>query len=111
MHNSSYAKIVRFKNHLKNKFETTPNPNVDSSKVLEFLDDLAQLKRYLEQQKHTLNLIKNPEPSISAYDVLMFMFNSIYHTMFDDQWQSVCEEDVCVSEPLDDEATTLEGYP
>jgi hypothetical protein len=110
LHNSSYAKIVQFKNHLKNKFETSPNPKVDSAKVLEFLDDLAQLKRYLEQQKLTLNLIKNPEPNISAYDVLMFMFNSVYHTMFDDQWQSACEEDVCVSEPLDDEATTLEAY-
>lgn len=111
LHKSSHAKIVRFKNHLKNKFKTSPNPNIDSAKVLEFLDDLAHLKRFSDQQKLFLGAMNNAEPTVTAYDVLMLMFNSVYYMMFDDQWQSVQEEDVSVSEPLDDEATTLEAYP
>ncbi len=108
---SSYAKIVQFKGHLKNKFKSTPNPRMDVSKVLEFLDDLAQLKLFTTHQKQTLVLLNKPEPKMTAYDMLSFMFYTVYHTMFREDWQNACEEDVCVAEPLDDEATTLEAYP
>jgi hypothetical protein len=111
LHKSSHAKIVQFKKDLKNKFNASPNPSVDSSKVLEFLDALAHLKHYTDQQKHTAVLINKAEPKIPAYDLLMFMFYAVYHTMYDEQWENICEEDVYAAEPLDDEATTLEAYP
>jgi serine/threonine protein kinase len=108
---SSHTKIVQFKRHLKNKFKTSANPSVDAPAVLEFLDHLAHLKQYSDQQKHTVTLINKSEVTMSAYDLLTFMFYAVYHTMFNEQWQNVCEDEVCVAEPLDDEATTLEAYP
>jgi serine/threonine protein kinase len=108
---SSHAKIVQFKKHLKKKFKASPNPSVDPSMVLEFLNHLEHLKQYSEQLKQTAALIGKSEPIMSAYDILTFMFYAVYHTMFNGQWENVCEDDVCVAEPLDDEATTLEAYP
>ena len=108
---SSHAKIVQFKKHLKNKFKSSPNPSVDAAAVLEFLDHLIQLKQYSDQQKRTAQFISKSNATMSAYDLLTFMFYAVYHTMFNEQWQNVCEDDVCASEPLDDEATTLEAYP
>ena len=108
---SSHAKIVQFKAHLKNKFKAKPNPSMNTSNVLEFLDDLAQLKLFATLQQQTSVLLNKPEPRMSAYDILSFMFYTIYHTMFRDEWQNACEPEVCVAEPLDDEATTLEAYP
>jgi serine/threonine protein kinase len=108
---SSYAKIIQFKEHLKNKFKAKPNPSMDPSNVLVFLDDLAQLKLFATLQIQTSALLNKPEPKMSAYDILSFMFYTAYHTMFRDEWQNACEPDVCVAEPLDDEATTLEAYP
>jgi serine/threonine protein kinase len=108
---SSHAKIVLFKNHLKKKFKSAPNPPANCSKVVEFLDDLIQLKLYSDQQKQAAVLINKPKPAISAYDLLTIMFSAVYHTMFNEEWQIENEEDTCTSEPLDDEATTLEAYP
>ena len=108
---SSHAKIVQFRNHLKNKFKASANPSVDASKVLEFLDDLARLKHYSDRQKQTLVLLNQPEPKMSAYDILTFMFYAVYHAMIKEEWQAACDEDIYVSETLDDEATTLEAYP
>jgi hypothetical protein len=108
---SSYAKIIQFKGHLKNKFKAKPNPSMDTSNVLVFLDDLAQLKLFATLQNQTSTLLNKPEPKMSAYDILSFMFFTVYHTMFRDDWQNACEPDVCVAEPLDDEATTLEAHP
>lgn len=108
---SSHAKIIQFKKHLKNKFKSSSNPSVDAHAVLEFLDHLTQLKQYSDQQTRTAQLISKPDASMSAYDLLTFMFYAVYHTMFNEQWQNVCEDEVCVAEPLDDEATTLEAYP
>ncbi len=108
---SSHAKIVQFKKHLKNKFKSSPNASVDAPAVLEFLDHLTQLKQYVDEQKRTAALIGNPDVTMSAYDLLTFMFYAVYHTMFNEQWQNICDDDVCVAEPLDDEATTLEAYP
>jgi serine/threonine protein kinase len=108
---SSYTKIVQFKGHLKNKFKTKPNPSMDTSNVLVFLDDLAQLKLFATLQQQTNVLLNKPEPKMSTYNILSFMFYTVYHTMFRDDWQNACEPDVCVAEPLDDEATTLEAHP
>ena len=108
---SSHAKIVQFKNHLKKKFKASPNPSVDVPMVLDFLDHLEHLKQYSEQLKQTAVLIARSESSMSAHDILTFMFYAVYHTMFNEQWENVCEDEVCVGKPLDDEATTLEAYP
>ncbi|MBW2409219.1 MAG: hypothetical protein JRF72_05435 [Deltaproteobacteria bacterium] len=108
---SSHAKIVQFKKHLKNKFKSSPNSSVDAPAVLEFLDHLTQLKKYGDEQRHTAALIGKTDVTMSAYDLLTFMFYAVYHTMFNEQWRNICEDDVCVAEPLDDEATTLEAYP
>lgn len=108
---SSHAKIVQFRNHLKDKFKATANPSFDASKVLGFLDDLTRLKHYSDQQKHIIILLNQPEPKMSAYDILTFMFYTVYHTMIKEEWQKASDEDIYVSEPLDDEATTLEAYP
>ena len=108
---SSHAKLVQFKKHLKNKFKSSSNPSVDAPAVLEFLDHLSQLKQYADEQKRISILIDKPEVTISAYDLLTFMFYAVYHTMFNEQWQKICDDDVCVAQPLDDEATTLEAYP
>jgi hypothetical protein len=78
---------------------------------LEFLDDLAQLKLFATLQQQTSVLLNKPESKMSAYDILSYMFYTIYHTMFRDDWKNACEPEVCVAEPLDDEATTLEAYP
>jgi hypothetical protein len=107
---SSYVKIVQFKGHLKNKFKSNPNSKLNTSNVLEFLDDLAQLKLFATLQQQTSVLLNKPESKMSAYDILSFMFYTIYHTMFREEWQNACEPEVCDAEPLDDEATTLEAY-
>jgi serine/threonine protein kinase len=108
---SSHAKIIRFRNHLKDKFKASANPSIDASKVLEFIDDLTRLKHYSDQQKHIIILLNQPESKMSTYDLLTFMFYTVYHTMIKEEWQKSRDEDICVSEPLDDEATTLEAYP
>ena len=108
---SSHAKIVQFRTHLKNKFKAYANPSVDAPKALEFIDDLVRLKHYYDRQKQTIVLLNQPEPKMSTYDILTFMFYTVYHAMIKEEWQKASEEDICISESLDDEATTLEAYP
>jgi serine/threonine protein kinase len=106
---SSALKIAQFKDHLKNKFKTPQTLPCDPSNVLKFLDDLIQLKTHANRQKLFGGLLNQPEPKASAYDLLSFMFFTVYHTMFKEDWQMNSENEVCIPETLDDEATTLEA--
>jgi len=106
---SSPAKIIQFKKHLECKFKKSPHPELDSEQVLEFTDDLVQLKMHLESQNQISALLRQPEPRISAYDLLSFMFYTVYHAMFREDWRVALKKKTPVTRTLDDEATTLEA--
>jgi hypothetical protein len=105
---SSPSQIIQFKKHLQNKFKKASPQEFDSEQVLEFTDNLFQLKIHADRQKQVIALLSREQPRITAYDLISFMFYTVYHVMLREDWQVVKRKKVSVTRTLDDEATTLE---
>lgn len=109
LYKSSPAKIFQFKKHLERKFKTASPSAFDMDHVLKFIDDLIRLKIYSDRQRQIKGILNQPKPSLSAHDLLCFMFHTVYHAMFKEDWQVAPKRDMGVTGNLDDEATTLEA--
>ena len=80
LNSSSYQKTIE----LRRKWESglgTQKKQIDRSRIILLLKDLEVLKLQLEGQTRMLQLLDQSAPSISAYDLLEFMFRWVLTRM------------------------------
>jgi L-2-hydroxyglutarate oxidase LhgO len=106
--NSSYAKTCQFKADLENKSANAPNGNGLRTEAITFLHRLADLKALFGQHIYMVKLLSKPEASVTAHDVLTFMFNVVVNNMYPPHWEPLFGESVNTCD-MPDEATVLES--
>jgi len=102
---SSYTKTCQFKTDLINKSSCNQNSNGLRSDAIIFLHQLADLKSLLRQHIYMLKRLSNPQATVSAHDILTFMFNVVRNNMYRPQWRPLILEspascDITNEEPL-----------
>ena len=91
---SSYAKTCQFKADLEIKAKNSENPSTPRSDAITFLHKLADLKALFGQHVYVQKLLSQPELKMSAYDILTFMFNVVFHNMYRSEWAPLFGEPV-----------------
>ena len=69
-----------------NKVKTNPNSATNQNRAIPFLKYLGTLKLHSDQQKQLLDRLEQPNPRLSVYTLLGFMFNNLYKSMFPEKW-------------------------
>ena len=103
---SSYAKTCRFMANLENKIRRSQDSDVPRAEAITFLRHLAGLKALFGQHVYMQKLISHPEPKISAFDILNFMFHVVLNNMYPPQWKPLFDESAEADE-MSEEKTSL----
>jgi serine/threonine protein kinase len=103
---SSYAKTCKFMADLENKTGRSPDSDRPRTEAITFLRHLADLKALFGQHVYMQKKISHPEPKVSSYDILTFMFNVVLNNMYLPQWKPVFDKAVIAGE-IPEEDTTL----
>jgi serine/threonine protein kinase len=91
---SSYAKTCQFKADLEIKAKRAGNLSPPRTEAITFLHKLADLKALFGQLVYVQKLLSQPEPKMSAYDILNFMFNVVFNNMYRSEWAPLFGEAV-----------------
>lgn len=84
---ASYAKTCQFKADLENNARRSQNGGGVRTEAITFLHQLADLKALFGQHVYMTNLLSQPDPRVSAHDVLTFMFNVVLNNMYRPEWK------------------------
>jgi serine/threonine protein kinase len=108
---SSHARICQFMEELKAKSQPG-HPDADSIRPrMRFLKHIAALKALAERKAQAVSVFEAaPACRMSAYDVLILMFNSVLKAMYREDWKTLAEESPRPAGPADEElslATTI----
>jgi hypothetical protein len=90
----SYAKTCQFKADLEIKAKRSGNLSTPRTEAITFLHKLADLKALFGQLVYVQKLLSQPEPKMSAYDILNFMFNVVFNNMYRSEWAPLFGEAV-----------------
>jgi serine/threonine protein kinase len=90
----SYAKTCQFKADLEIKAKRSGNLSTPRTEAITFLHKLADLKALFGQHVYVQKLMSKPDAKISIYDVLTFMFNVVFHSMYRSEWAPLFGEAV-----------------
>jgi len=90
----SYAKTCQFKADLEIKAKRAGNLSPPRTEAITFLHKLADLKALFGQLVYVQKLLSQPEPKMSAYDILNFMFNVVFNNMYRSEWAPLFGEAV-----------------
>ena len=90
----SYAKTCQFKADLEIKAKRSGNLSTPRTEAITFLHKLADLKALFGQHVYVQKLLSQPELKMSAYDILTFMFNVVFHNMYRSEWAPLFGEPV-----------------
>ncbi|MDM8554825.1 hypothetical protein QUF75_08860 [Desulfococcaceae bacterium HSG7] len=89
---SSVSKIHDFIKVWKNPKNFPKVPRATKAKMLAFLKELHELKSQSEKNSALLDKFDGPKPSISVYDLLPLMFNTVRKGMYKDAWGALVED-------------------
>ncbi|MGD8291293.1 MAG: hypothetical protein PVF37_06295 [Desulfobacterales bacterium] len=103
----SYAKTCQFKIDLETKAKHSGNVSAPRTEAITFLHKLADLKALFGQHVYVHKLLSQPNPKISAYDILTFMFNVVFNNMYKSEWAPLFGEPVIDCE-MPNEETIIE---
>ena len=90
----SYAKTCQFKADLENEAKRSGNLSTPRTEAITFLHKLADLKALFGQHVYVQKFLSQPEPKMSAYDILTFMFNVVFKNMYRSEWAPLFGEPV-----------------
>jgi serine/threonine protein kinase len=90
----SYAKTCQFKADLENEAKRSGNLSTPRTEAITFLHKLADLKALFGQHVYVQKFLSQPEPKMSAYDILTFMFNVVFKNMYRSEWAPLFGEAV-----------------
>jgi hypothetical protein len=103
----SYAKTCQFKADLENEAKRSGNISTPRTEAIAFLHKLADLKALFGQHVYVQKFLSQPEPKMSAYDILTFMFNVVFHNMYRSEWAPLFGEAV-IDCDMPNEETVIE---
>jgi len=107
---SSHGRICQIMEELKAK-SPAGHASADSIQAMRFLKHVAALKALAERKSQAVAAFEsNTACRMSAYDVLILMFNSVLKTMYREEWKTPAEESTGPACPVNDElslATTI----
>jgi serine/threonine protein kinase len=103
----SYAKTCQFKTDLETKAKCSGNLSTPRTEAITFLHKLADLKALFGQHVYVQKLLSQPQLKISAYDILTFMFNVVFHNMYRSEWAPLFGEAV-INCDMPNEETIIE---
>jgi serine/threonine protein kinase len=108
---SSHGRICQIMEELKTKTQAG-NTSADSIHArMRFLKHISALKALVERKSQAVSVFEsNTACRMSAYDVLILMFNSVLKAMYREDWKTFAEESVGPVGPAHDElflATTI----
>jgi serine/threonine protein kinase len=105
---ASYAKTCQFKADLESNAKKTGHAAGPRTEAITFLHNLADLKAIFGQHSYTQNLLTGPDFRMSAYEILIFMFNVVLRNMYRGEWKPLFGEAVHGCE-MPDEETIIEA--
>jgi serine/threonine protein kinase len=103
----SYAKTCQFKADLENEAKRSGNISTPRTEAIAFLHKLADLKALFGQHVYVQKFLSQPEPKMSAYDILTFMFNVVFNNMYRSEWAPLFGEAV-IDCDMPNEETVIE---
>jgi len=105
---SSYAKICRFRDDLASNPRRSENLKRPRTEAITFLHKLADLKAIFGQHAYAQKLLSQPEPKMSAHNILTLMFNVVLNNMYRSSWQPLFGKAANVCD-MPDEETIIEA--
>jgi hypothetical protein len=107
---SPHSRVCQIMEELKAKSQAG-NASADSIHAMRFLKHVAALKALAERKSQAVSAFEsNTACRMSAYDVLILMFNSVLKAMYREDWKTPAEESASPACPANDElslATTI----
>ena len=104
---ASHAKVCQLKADLESKPKHSENPAGPRTEAIVFLHKLSDLKAQFVHHAYMQKLLSKPEATLSAHDILTFMFNVMLNNMYRSEWKPLCGEAIIDCELPNDE-TLLE---
>jgi serine/threonine protein kinase len=98
---ASHSKICQFKADLERKAKDSDSPEGPRTEAIIFLHKLANYKSQLGQHAHMQKLLSQPNPRLSAHDILTFMFNVVVNNMYKSHWMPLFGETAIACEQPD----------
>lgn len=95
---STHSKVCQFKTDLESKSQNLHDSSGPRTEAINFLQKLADLKFLYEHHAYTQKLVSQSEPEMTAYDILVFMFNVVLNNMYRSDWKPLFSEAVNTSD-------------
>ena len=68
------------------------NPAEPRTEAIAFLHKLSDLKAQFVHHAYMQKRLSQPKASLSAHDILTFMFNVMLNNMYPSEWKPLCGE-------------------
>ena len=88
---SSGRTIQRCRRNWENGVDVPDAPSQIRSGIIQLLKKLEALKVESEHRSGIIRLLEKEMPIITAYDLLIFMFNVVVHSMYREEWGRLYE--------------------
>jgi serine/threonine protein kinase len=100
---ASHSKVCQLKADLESKTKPSENPAGPRTEAIAFLHKLSDLKAQFVHHAYMQKRLSKPEASLSAHDILTFMFNVMLNNMYRSEWKPLCGEAIIDCELPNDE--------
>ena len=107
---SPHARICQIMEEIESKMQASTVPSESGRATLRFLKNLTNLKALIERKTQMASVLEGSGGRMSAYDLLILMFNSVLKSMYREEWKTLAEEPAAMTCRPDDElslATTI----
>jgi len=107
---SPHARICQIMEEVESKMRANIVSPESARATLRFLKNLTNLKALLERKTQVASVLEGGGGKMSAYDLLILMFNSVLKSMYREEWKTLPEEPAAMTCRPSDElslATTI----
>jgi serine/threonine protein kinase len=106
---ASHSKVCQLKADMESKTKHSENPAGPRTEAIAFLHKLSDLKAQFVHHAYMKKQLSKPEASLSAHDILTFMFNVVLNNMYRSEWKPLCGEAIIDCELPNDETLIEES--
>jgi serine/threonine protein kinase len=106
---ASHSKVCQLKADMESKTKHSENPAEPRTEAIAFLHKLSDLKAQFVHHAYMKKQLSKPEASLSAHDILTFMFNVVLNNMYRSEWKPLCGEAIIDCELPHDETLIEES--
>jgi serine/threonine protein kinase len=106
---ASHSKVCQLKADMESKTKHSENPAGPRTEAIAFLHKLSDLKAQFVHHAYMQKRLSQPEASLSAHDILTFMFNVVLNNMYRSEWKPLCGEAIIDCELPHDETLIEES--